>query len=106
VSRSSRKPFTAVTGTRSAHDDKKTAARRMRCKQNAWFGNLKDFKNVLIPNRLECSFNNNFLWNRDEYQFLTFPYNRHLGCAELASHRRIRLHRKGYRTFQRNGLLR
>jgi hypothetical protein len=94
VSRSYRKPYTAVTGTRSAHDDKKTAARGMRRKQNAWLRNLKNFDDALVPHRLECAFNNNYLWGRDGYQFLTFPYSRHASCTDLASHRWIRLQRK------------
>ena len=43
MSRSYRKPYTAITGVSSAHHDKKTAVRGMRRRQNAWLRNLDDF---------------------------------------------------------------
>jgi len=85
---------TAITGVRPAHDDKKTAARGMRRKQTAWLRNLKDFDRALVPHRLECAFNNTYLWGRDGCQFLTFPYSRYLSCADLAYNRWVKLQRK------------
>jgi len=47
VSRSYRKPYTAITGTKSAHADKKVAARGVRRRQNQWLYTLKDRKRVV-----------------------------------------------------------
>jgi hypothetical protein len=94
VSRSYRKPYTAVTGVPRSRDDKKTAVRGMRRKQNAWLRNLKDYDRALVPHRLECAFNNTYLWARDGGQFLTFPYSRYSICDDLAYSRWIKLQRK------------
>ena len=93
MSRSYRKPYTAVTGVRSAHRDKKTAARGMRRKQNAWLHNLADFDCALVPHRLECAFNNVWCWSRDGRQFLTFPESRY-GDQDRARSYWLKLHRK------------
>ncbi len=47
MSRSYRKPYTAITGTKSAHADKKVAARGVRRRQNQWLYTLKDRKRVV-----------------------------------------------------------
>jgi len=47
VSRSYRKPYTAVTGTKSAHVDKKVAARGLRRRQNQWLYTLSDLEEGL-----------------------------------------------------------
>ncbi len=93
MSRSYRKPYTAITGVRSAHDDKKTSTRGMRRKQNAWLHTLKDFDQAIVPHRLECTFNNIYSWGRDGRQSLTFPYSRYFDRANLAYRRWIRLQR-------------
>src|SRR5580698_8210731 len=71
VSRSYRKPYTAITGVSSAHHDKKTAVRGMRRRQNAWLRNLDDFDHALIPHRLECAHNDVWSWSHDGRQYLT-----------------------------------
>ena len=47
MSRSYRKPYTAVTGTKSAHVDKKVAARGLRRRQNQWLYTLSDLEEGL-----------------------------------------------------------
>ena len=94
MSRSYRKPYTAITGVRSAHHDKKTAARGMRRKQNAWLRTLEDFDRALVPHRLECAFNNTWSWSRDGGQFLTFPDSRDPGDLDRARSYWLKLHRK------------
>ena len=76
MSRSYRKPYTAITGVRSAHQDKKIAARGMRRRQNAWLRTLKDFDSALVPHRRECSSNNTWSWSRDGDKSLIFPDSR------------------------------
>jgi len=73
VSRSYRKPYTAVTGTKSAHDDKKFVARGLRRSQNQWLHILQDANEALVPHRLECAYNNTYNWERDGRQHLVFP---------------------------------
>jgi hypothetical protein len=60
VSRSYRKPIRPLRGTKSAHADKKVAARGLRRSQNQWLYTLKDLEGGLIPHRLECAFNNTY----------------------------------------------
>ena len=94
MSRSYRKPYTAITGLPRSHDDKKKASRGVRCRQNAWLRSLKDYDLALVPHRHECAFNNTYLWARDGKQFFTFPYNRISGCDDLAWNRWVKLQRK------------
>jgi hypothetical protein len=94
VSRSYRKPYTAITGLPRSHDDKKKASRGVRSRQNAWLRNLKDYDLALIPHRHECAFNNTYLWARDGKQFLVSPHSR-MNCSDdLARNRWIKLRRK------------
>ena len=60
MSRSYRKPYTAITGLPRSHDDKKKALRGVRCRQNAWLRSLKDYDLALVPHRHECAFNNTY----------------------------------------------
>ena len=76
MSRSYRKPYAAVTGTKSAHEDKKTAARGLRRRQNQWLSTLEDIDGALAPHRLECAHNNTYDWGRDGRQHLIFPDSR------------------------------
>lgn len=76
MSRSYRKPYAAVTGTKSAHEDKKTAARGLRRRQNQWLSTLEDIDGALAPHRLECAHNNTYDWRRDGRQHLIFPDSR------------------------------
>ena len=94
MSRSYRKPYTAITGVRSAHHDKKTAARGMRRKQNAWLRTLEDFDRALVPHRLECAFNNTWSWSRDGRRSLIFPDSRYPDDADRNRSYWIKLHRK------------
>ena len=94
MSRSYRKPYTAITGVNSAHHDKKVAARGVRRKQNAWLRNLHDFDRALVPHRRECSFNDPWSWSRDGGQFLTFPDSRDPGDLDRARSYWLKLHRK------------
>jgi len=54
MSRSYRSPFAAVTGARSAADDKCRAARGVRRKQNQWLRKTTDFDDAVVPHRFEC----------------------------------------------------
>ena len=49
MSRSYRKPYAAITGTKSAHEDKKAAARGLRRRQNQWLSTLEDIDGALAP---------------------------------------------------------
>lgn len=76
MSRSYRAPFAAVTGVRSAADDKRFAARGVRCKQNQWLRVTADFDEAIVPHRLECSWNEVYCWGRDGKQRLQVPDDR------------------------------
>jgi hypothetical protein len=62
MSRSYRSPFAAVTGARSAADDKRLAARGVRRKQNQWLRKRVDFDDAIVPHRLECPWNEVYCW--------------------------------------------
>ncbi len=68
MSRSSRRPFSAITGTASAKDDKRMAHRGVRRKQNLALKTCADFETLLIPDELACAWNNNYCWGRDGAQ--------------------------------------
>jgi hypothetical protein len=76
MSRSYRKPYAAVTGTGSAKDDKIRAARAVRRVQNEYFRKILQhhlIDQLLIPHRLECSWNEVYNWTRDGKQRRRFP---------------------------------
>jgi hypothetical protein len=68
MSRSYRRPFVAITGPASAKWDKQMAHRGVRRKQNLNLRSCLDFDNFLLPHRLECHWNNNYIWGRDGAQ--------------------------------------
>ena len=76
MSRSYRSPFAAVTGARSAADDKRLAARGVRRKQNQWLRKTADFDEAIVPHRLECPWNEVYCWGRDGNQRLQIPDDR------------------------------
>lgn len=69
MSRSYRRPYAAITGLASAKDDKRTAHRGVRRKQNLALKTSIDYENLLLPHRLECAWNNTYSWGRDGCQF-------------------------------------
>jgi hypothetical protein len=74
MSRSYRKPYAAHCPFRvSAKEDKRLAARGMRRRQNQWLQNTSDFRDALVPHRLECHHNNVYDWKRDGRQQLRQP---------------------------------
>ena len=73
MSRSYRSPFAAVTGARSAADDKRLAARGVRRKQNQWLRKTVDFDEAMVPHRLECPWNEVYCWGRDGNQRSSGP---------------------------------
>ena len=68
MSRSTRRPFAAITGTASAKDDKRMAHRGVRHKQNLALKICADYEDFVVPHRLECAWNNNYCWSRDGVQ--------------------------------------
>jgi len=68
MSRSTRRPYAAVTGTASAKDDKRLAHRGVRRKQNLALKSCIDFEELLLPHWLECPWNNTWCWDRDGAQ--------------------------------------
>ena len=73
MSRSYRKPYSAITGTNSAKQDKIHAHRGERHKQNQALRNCQDWDEFLMPDKLECSGNDTWSWGRDGSQSLQFP---------------------------------
>ncbi len=94
MSRSYRKPYTAVTGNKSAHDDKKLAARGLRRRQNQWLHMLRDADEALVPHRLECPCNNTYNWERDGRQHLVFPGSQGSARFDFKYRYWVKLHRK------------
>jgi hypothetical protein len=68
MSRSTRRPYAAITGTASAKDDKRAAHRNARHKQNRAIEACTDLENLLLPHPLECAHNNTYSWVRDGAQ--------------------------------------
>ena len=75
MSRSYRKPYSAITGTKSAKDDKRIARRAVRRMENQRIRDCKDFEELLMPERYECTYNDVWSWGRDGKQSLHFPPN-------------------------------
>jgi len=74
MSKSYRKPYSAITGNRSAHADKTVAARLVRRAQNhalrTAVANDIDWDDFMLPEVYECSFNDVWGWGRDGNQSL------------------------------------
>jgi hypothetical protein len=68
MSRSTRRPYAAITGTGSAKDDKRMAHRGVRRKQSLALKTCADYEDFLPPHRLECAWNNTYCWGRDGAQ--------------------------------------
>ena len=95
MSRSYRKPYTAVTGTKSAHADKKVAARGVRRRQNQWlYTSERPGGRVNPGHRLECAFNNTYDWGRDGCQYLVFPDCQDADRYDFMYRYWLKLHRK------------
>jgi hypothetical protein len=74
MSRSYRRPFAAITGTASAKRDKQMAHRGVRRKQDLALKNCLDYENLLLPDKLECAWNNTYCWGRDGGQCYFSPW--------------------------------
>jgi hypothetical protein len=74
MSKSYRKPYSAITGLRSAHRDKTLAARSFRRTQNfslrTALANEVDWDEFLLPDIYECADNEVYGWSRDGNQRL------------------------------------
>ena len=70
MSRSYRKPYSAITGVRSAKHDKMVARRCWRRTQEQAIRDCQDWEDLVIPKRLEASFNDVWCWGRDGGQML------------------------------------
>ena len=68
MSRSTRRPYAAITGAASAKDDKRMAHRGVRRKQNLALKTCRDYEEFIVPHQLECAWNNNYCWGRDGAQ--------------------------------------
>jgi hypothetical protein len=68
MSRSTRRPYVAITGPSSAKWDKQMAHRGVRRKQNLALKVCPDYENLLLPNILECHWNDTYNWGRDGAQ--------------------------------------
>lgn len=72
MGKSYRKPYCAITGRRSAHDDKTQAARSVRRAQEfalrTALANEVDWDEFLLPDIYECANNEVYGWSRDGNQ--------------------------------------
>ena len=68
MSRSTRRPFAAITGLSSAKWDKQMAHRGVRRKQNLALKACLDYESLLLPHFLECHWNDTYCWGRDGAQ--------------------------------------
>ena len=76
MSRSYRKPYSAITGRGSAKEDKRIARQAVRRMENQRIRNckdLEDYENLVMPDRLDCAYNETYSWGRDGKQYLHFP---------------------------------
>lgn len=68
MSRSTRRPYLAVTGATSAKIDKRIARRAVRHAQNRMLGTRNNLDDLLLPHPLECNWNDPWSWDRDGKQ--------------------------------------
>jgi hypothetical protein len=68
MSRSTRRPYAAITGLSSAKWDKQMAHRGVRRKQNLYLKTCLDYENLLLPHPFECHWNDTYNWGRDGAQ--------------------------------------
>ena len=74
MSRSYRKPYAAITGVyTNSGDDKRVARRCWRRAQEQALRNCKDWEELVMPKRLEASFNDTWSWGRDGGKFRIEP---------------------------------
>lgn len=73
MSKSYRKPYAPVTSVRSAAHDKMVARRCWRRAQEQALRDCRNWEELVIPKRLEASFNDVWSWGRDGKQTLRFP---------------------------------
>jgi hypothetical protein len=73
MGKSYRRPYAAVTGVRSAAHDKMVARRCWRRAQEQAIRDCRDWEELVIPRRLEASFNDVWSWGRDGKQTLQHP---------------------------------
>jgi hypothetical protein len=73
MSKSYRKPYAAITGLRSAKHDKLVARRCWRRAQEQALRECTEWEELVIPKRLEASFNDVWSWGRDGKQTLQSP---------------------------------
>jgi hypothetical protein len=71
MSRSYRKPYSTVTGSKSAQADKTFAARSIRRTQDRALRNFRgEWEDFVMPVRFECSGNDVWGWSREGKQSL------------------------------------
>jgi hypothetical protein len=68
MSRSTRRPYMAVTGVSSAKSDKRLAHKGVRRAHKASLKTCTDFENFLLPHNRECHWNEVYCWSRDGKQ--------------------------------------
>ena len=68
MGKSYRKPYASVTGNRSAKHDKMVARRCWRRAQEQALRDCTDWEELVVPKRLEASFNEVYSWGRDGKQ--------------------------------------
>ena len=69
MGKSYRKPYSAITGVRSAHDDKTVAARAHRRNESFKLRSFcGDWDDYIHPVRREAAHNNTYSWSRDGRQ--------------------------------------
>jgi hypothetical protein len=68
MSRSTRRPYAAITGLSSAKWDKQMAHRGVRRQQNLLLKTCLDYDNLLLPHPFECQWNETYNWGRDGAQ--------------------------------------
>ncbi len=84
MGKSYRKPYSAITGLRSAAHDKMVARRCWRRAQEQALRDCKDWEELVIPKRLEASFNEVYSWGRDGKQTLQLPPDEDLQFSDSA----------------------
>lgn len=73
MSKSYRRPYSAVCGSDSAAWDKYFAHRGVRRSQKLALKMCSDWDEFLIPHKYECSHNEVYGWSRDGNQTYRFP---------------------------------
>jgi len=89
MSRSTRRPYMAVTGKSSARSDKRLAHKGVRRAHKQSLKTCTDFEDFLLPHQFECHWNEVYCWSRDGKQSYFSQWSDSHDSAEVQFYRKL-----------------